>query len=59
MAGGEQVMMKKKVKPLTKENLEQFCINTNSLKYNPSVAVALAIEFGLNFEKIRAGWRSK
>jgi hypothetical protein len=49
-------MVTKKPKPLTKENLETFCIETPAVRYNPGVAAALSVMFGLDYTRIRLGW---
>lgn len=44
---------------IKKADLEDFLIDSTSSRYNPSVAVALAKRFNLDFRRIRLGWIEK
>lgn len=44
---------------LTKENLEQVCIEENGIYYNPGIAYVLAGIFDLDMRRIRLGWMER
>jgi len=44
---------------IKKEELEEFIIQSNAIRFNPGVGYALAKRFGLDMTKIREGWMYK
>ena len=41
---------------VAKVSLENFCINTISVRYHPGIARLMAKEFGLDWNRIQEGW---
>lgn len=44
---------------ISRTDLEDFLVECNASECNPSVACLLSRFFGLDYERIRAGWREK
>jgi hypothetical protein len=41
---------------VAKKDLEDFCINSNAIRFHPGIARLMAKEFGLDMERIRERW---